>query len=98
LELVEDLSEYWGLNKNNTVKLTDNIPFNEATLLKLNCDKSLAFLNWHSTLYYKECVKIIADWYKAFYDNSGIDMYELTKNQIEYYVGQATKQDLQWTN
>ncbi len=97
-ELVQDLAELWGLDKYNATKLTDNVPFKEATLLKLNCDKSLAYLNWHSVLYYKECVKIIADWYKAFYDNNAIDMYELTTNQIEYYVSQATKQDLQWTH
>ena len=96
-ELVQDLAELWGLDKYKATKLTNNIPFKEATLLKLNCDKSLSYLNWHSALYYEECVKIIADWYKAFYDNCGINMYELTTKQIEYYVRQASKQDLQWT-
>ena len=97
-ELVKDLATLWGLNKDKVIKLTDNIPFKEATLLKLNCDKSLAYLNWHSVLYYEECVKLIADWYKAYYDKKDINMYELTKNQIQYYIVQATKQNLQWTH
>ena len=43
-ELVQDLAQLWGLDKNNAAKLTGNVPFKEATLLKLNCDKALATL------------------------------------------------------
>ena len=95
-ELVQDLAEFWGLNRNNAAKLTGNIPFKEATLLKLNCDKALAYLNWHSTLHYKECVHYIADWYKAFYVQKNVDMYRLTTRQIEAYMECASKQNLEW--
>ena len=37
-ELTQDLAKEWGLNPNNAAKITGNIPFKEATLLKLNCD------------------------------------------------------------
>ena len=65
-QLVQDLAELWGLDRNTAARLTGNVPFEEATLLKLNCDKALAYLDWHSTLHYEECVHFIADWYKAF--------------------------------
>lgn len=96
-ELTQDLAERWGLDKDNAAKITGNIPFKEATLLKLNCDKALAYLNWHSTLHYEQCVDLIAEWYKAYYVEKRNDMYELTKRQIEYYTEEARKQGLAWS-
>ncbi len=96
-ELAQDLSQRWGLNKDEAVKITDNIPFKEATLLKLNCDKALAYLNWHSVLHYTQCVDIIAEWYRAYYVENNDDMFYLTQSQIEYYIEQAQKQNLLWT-
>lgn len=39
-ELLIDLSKYWDF------KVTGNIPFHEAGLLKLNCDKALFYQIW----------------------------------------------------
>lgn len=96
-ELTQDLAERWGFDKNKAAKLTGNLPFKEATLLKLNCDKALAYLNWHSTLHYEQCVKLIADWYHAYYVDKCSDMYRLTMEQINYYIEEATLQGLVWT-
>jgi len=97
LQLVKDLAVQWGLNSEDMVKLTGEIPFEEAKLLKLNCDKALAYLNWHSTLHYDQTVKLITDWYKPFYIQNEIDMLDLTLAQIKYYIAEATKQGLNWT-
>lgn len=98
LELVGDLAELWGFNRDMVVKLTGNVPFHEATLLKLNCDKALAYLNWHSTLNYNQCINFIADWYKDFYINKSENMYNLTVKQIEKYTEEAVKQQINWSN
>jgi len=95
-ELVLDLATLWGLDKDKAVRLTGNAPFSEATLLKLNCDKALAYLHWHSTLHYEECVRFIADWYKAYYVENRQDMFELTEKQIEAFQALASKQNLTW--
>ena len=95
-QLVQDLAGLWGLDRNTAARLTGNVPFEEATLLKLNCDKALAYLDWHSTLHYEECVHFIADWYKAFYTNVDVDMYSLTTAQIDSYVRTAGAQHLKW--
>ena len=95
-ELAQDLAVLWGLNPDEAVKLTGNVPFKEATLLKLNCDKALAELNWHSTLQYDKCVRFIADWYRVFYLEQNKDMYKLTISQIDEYVAEAKKQQLEW--
>lgn len=97
LQLVKDLATLWGLDANAIVRLTGNIPFHEATLLKLNCDKALAYLDWHSTLHYEECISFIAEWYKTFYVEKQTDMYSLTKRQIEKYTESAYNQNLKWT-
>lgn len=95
-ELVQDLAVLWGLDKNKAAQITGNVPFKEATLLKLNCDKALAYLHWTSTLHYEECVKFIADWYRAFYIEKDKNMYALTVNQIEKYMNSARIQNIEW--
>lgn len=96
-ELTQDLAEYWNLDKNKASKITDTIPFKEATLLKLNCDKALSYLKWHSTLHYEQCVKMIADWYKAYYFEDRDDMLKLTEKQIIFYTREAINQKINWT-
>ncbi len=97
LELLEELSEYWDfVDTDNAYKVTDNVPFHEAGLLKLNCDKALFHLNWEANLYYKECVKLVGEWYFSFYKEEK-DMFELTLSQISSYEKIATKRGLDWT-
>ena len=97
LQLVKDLASQWGFMGDEIVKVTGEVPFEEAKLLKLNCDKALAYLNWHSTLHYEQTVQLISDWYKSFYQNKEDNMLTLTMNQIEYYIVEAQKQGLNWT-
>ena len=97
LELVRDLATLWGIDPQQAVQITGNVPFREATLLKLNCDKALAYLNWQSTLKYEECVRFIADWYKAFYADTESDLYQLTVSQINEYMNRAKEQHIGWT-
>lgn len=68
VELLADLSRYWGFeDAKEAYKITDNIPFHEAGLLKLNCDKALFFLKWECTLFYEETIRLIGDWYSSYY-------------------------------
>lgn len=85
LQLVKDVAENWGMDAEQCVKITGQVPFEEAKLLKLNCDKALSYLGWHATLDYKETVDYITDWYGAYYKNSHCDMFELTQKQITEY-------------
>lgn len=95
-ELTRDLAQEWGIDPDKAARITGDVPFKEATLLKLNCDKALAYLNWHSTLHYSQCVHIIAEWYKAFYIEKCKYMYRLTVSQINYYMQEASREGLLW--
>lgn len=95
LQLVQDLATLWGMNPDEAVKVTGQIPFEEAKLLKLNCDKALAYLQWHSACTYKQTVKLIVDWYAAYYKGAD-NMFALTNRQIEFFEQCAKDEALNW--
>ena len=96
-DLLIDLSKYWHYeNPKDSYEVTANIPFHEAGLLKLNCDKALGYLNWQATLDYKDTIKFTSEWYYDFY-KTDMDMYEKTIEQIEEYENLARGRDLLWT-
>ena len=96
-ELLEDLSKYWHFDDvSNAFTVTDNVPFHEAGLLKLNCDKALFYLKWQANLEYTQTIKFTSEWYYDFYENKA-DMYAKTIEQIVEYEAIAKSRNLQWT-
>ena len=96
-ELLHDLSAYWHFeDASDAFTVTDNIPFHEAGLLKLNCDKSLALLRWQAALDYRETIKFTSEWYYEYYKND-IDMMAKTISQINAYQNTANAKGLLWT-
>lgn len=96
LELLKDLRTHWDNGRaEDAYTVTDNIPFHEAGLLKLNCDKALFDLRWEATLKYADCVKFVSEWYYAYY-NKKADMFELTNAQIVEYEEHAQSRGIQW--
>lgn len=93
-ELITEFVEIWGDSKWYT--LNADSEKKEATLLKLNCDKALHYLKWHTILSFEETVKKTANWYKTFYDSKK-EMYDFTMQQIEEYIDLARKRGLVWT-
>jgi CDP-glucose 4,6-dehydratase len=95
LELLTDLSHYWHFDgQESAYRITNDIPFREAGLLKLNCDKALFHLKWEPTLEYEDCVKFVSEWYYGFYHSS--DAFEMTLQQIEQYEVRAAQRSLFW--
>jgi len=96
-ELIEEMQKYW-----QDVKWKDesgNVPFHEAGLLKLNCDKALFDLDWEPTLNFEETVKFTAEWYKSYYSNTTYDnTIKISKDQIKHYTEIAIKRNRIWTN
>ncbi|MCE0558575.1 CDP-glucose 4,6-dehydratase [Motilimonas sp. E26] len=95
-ELLYDLSSFWNFERTSDAYLvTDNIPFHEAGLLKLNCDKALFNLKWEANLNYQQCIKFVSEWYYKFY-NEDCDMLSFTIEQIRIYQKEATAKNIQW--
>jgi len=97
VELLNTLGQNYGFKDINLAyQITDNIPFHEAGLLKLNCDKALFYLKWESNLYYFETIKLISDWYLKFYKENS-DMFDYTIEQISFFENIAIERTRSWT-
>ncbi len=96
-QLLEDLSVYWNFDDSKEAFcVTDNIPFHEAGLLKLNCDKVLFYLKWQSNLEYKDTIRFTSEWYYDFYKNREKNILDKTLEQINEYEKIAKERELQW--
>jgi len=96
VDLLLDLSKYWNIqDPSKAYKITDDIKFHEAGLLKLNCDKALFSLKWLPTLSYEKLIEFTGSWYFNFYNDQG-NMLECTISQIEDYEQIAVHKEIQW--
>ena len=97
VELLKNLSEYWYFESvSDAFTVTGNIPFHEAALLKLNCDKALTLLQWQATLQYQDTIEFTSKWYYNYYKNNG-DIMQQTIQQISEYENIAKLKSLKWT-
>ncbi|MDI1270373.1 MAG: CDP-glucose 4,6-dehydratase [Polaromonas sp.] len=98
VELLGDLGGRWGFDSSDQAySVTADIPFHEAGLLKLNCDKALLELKWVPNLDYAETIRLTGDWYTAFYKEKA-DMYALTMDQISTYERAGIERDRAWSH
>jgi CDP-glucose 4,6-dehydratase len=98
VSLLGDLRKHWAQDPTGEAYcITGHVPFHEAGLLRLNCDKAAFSLKWEASLNYADCIEMVGRWYSNFYSGSPIDAYELTLAQIEQYESAAVHRDLPWT-
>lgn len=95
VDLINDVFNYWDKDF-ESYQITGNIPFHEAGLLKLNCDKSLMHLRWTPTLHYDECVKFVGEWYSSYYLH-GSNVKQVTNRQINEYTLLAVERGNEWS-
>lgn len=97
VELIDDLGRHWGIaNTDDIYRITGDIPFHEAGLLKLNCDKALYHLQWRPNLDYDETIQMVGEWYRAYYRENR-DMYNYTLDQLETYEQLAQERGRIWS-
>jgi len=94
-KLIEEMSSYWSQIRWKDVS-NSKVNAHEAGLLKLNCDKALFDLEWHSTLHFKDTVKMTVEWYKEYYQNIDKSMYDFSINQIKEYTEVARLNNISW--
>lgn len=95
--LLEDLSRFWHFESvEQAYQITGNIPFHEAGLLKLNCDKALFHFRWLPTLDYEQLIDFTSSWYYAFYKEK-MQMWNFTSDQIDTYEKLAQQKQIRWT-
>jgi CDP-glucose 4,6-dehydratase len=96
-ELIIEMSKHWShIRWNDILTIQKNQDFNEAGLLKLNCDKALSDLKWLPSLNFDETVKMTVNWYKNFYENPDVSVLNLSRNQINEYAKYAKSKEVLW--
>ncbi len=96
-EILEDMSVRWNFaNSKDAYKITGDIKFYEASLLKLNCDKAMFYFQWKAVLDYNSLLEYTSDWYYEFYKNKP-DMFAYTIKQIQGYQNLASLKNISWT-
>ena len=84
IDVVKELSKSW-VKSNWEIKLDKN-NYSETKLLKLNCDKSLALLNWQPNLDFQTTMELTSSWYYDFYNKKNFNVLEKCQNQIKKFV------------
>lgn len=96
LQLLSSLSSVWGHGSpDEAYRVTADLPFHEAGLLKLNIDKALLSLGWEPNLSYAECVSFTGRWYRDVVQ-AGANARDLTISQITEYEGFAKDRGRAW--
>lgn len=96
VELLETLASIWGFKPGEVpVAVVADIPFHEAGLLKLNCDKALLALRWEPTLHLDECLQMTGEWYRRFYREKA-GALELMNEQLALYENFANERHRVW--
>ena len=95
--LIDEMARYWEKVKWLDIS-QDHEVVHEAGLLKLNCDKALFDLSWQPTLEFEDTVRMTVEWYKQFYQNETLSMYDTTVNQINEYKNFGRQRGIQWAS
>ena len=94
-ELVDSMANYWSGAQWEDVSVQDDA-LHESGLLKLNCDKALHHLRWHSVWDFEETVARTTQWYAHFYEHKKEPMADYSLRQIDAYIESAREKGVQW--
>lgn len=81
-DVAQKVVKYYGKGEVVVHKRDD---LHEANLLMLNIEKAEKVLGWKPTYTADEAIEKSVLWYKNFYENNDMDMFEFTLQQIEEY-------------
>ncbi|GAA2405285.1 CDP-glucose 4,6-dehydratase [Actinomadura vinacea] len=86
----------WGRSSGPITFGSDPQAFPEASILRLDSSKAGSVLGWESVWSVERCLQMTADWYRAYYERSAPDMFDLTIAQIEKYESDAAAGGSGW--
>lgn len=90
-EVVNNVKKHWD-KIDYDINKDINQP-HEANLLKLDCSKAHILLKWKDVWESETTFEKTVKWYKSYYEN---DKTVLTKNDLEAYITDAKKKNIEW--
>jgi CDP-glucose 4,6-dehydratase len=94
-ELADSMAKYWDRVRWVDISRQYDGPY-ESSLLKLNCDKALHYLQWRAIWGFEETVRETALWYRQFYEEPQSSIADFSFNQIISYASKAREEGLMW--
>lgn len=85
--LVQQFATFWG--KPADIRI-EPAALHEAHFLCLDASKAKALLNWHPALNTQDALKLTAEWYKAYHENSS-NAAEWINQQIVHYATKTSE-------
>ncbi len=92
-EIVKKSCKIWGDGK---YKIKSDKKLHEARLLRLDTGKSQFKLGWKPVYNANEAIEKTMQWYREYYTNKKIDMYDYTAGYIKQYIDEALRSGLDW--
>jgi CDP-glucose 4,6-dehydratase len=90
LELLAALGNHWDFGNQTERFLVDgSTHFEEAMVLKLNCDKASTLLGWRPVLEFADTARLTASWYDRFYHGDVSSLVAFTRGQIREFAALA---------
>jgi CDP-glucose 4,6-dehydratase len=87
-DVAETLQRNWPQAKIEVSKEVDALR-KETAILKLNCDKAYAKLNWKPRWNFAQAMQATSDWYRHWAE--GRDIWDLTSSQIKVFSDDAVQ-------
>lgn len=95
-DVIDALAQTWSGTSAHTV-VSGHSNSAEAGLLKLNCDKAFARLDWRPTMDFAETIEMTGKWYDTYYGPAQrASMLPVTAGQIEAYETLARTRGVAW--
>lgn len=92
-EVAQKVVDVWGKGK---VEVGSSDGLHEATLLQLHIEKADKILGVRPVYDVDAAIKVTTEWYKQHYTTK-TDMYEFSQMQIDEFLSEAKKQNLEWS-
>ncbi|MBN2713509.1 MAG: CDP-glucose 4,6-dehydratase [Planctomycetes bacterium] len=95
-ELVEEVVKAWGSGSWLDASQKQTGSPKEAKALRLANEKAENILSWRTALDFRETIKYTTDDYRAFINNSGVELREIATSRIKTYTEAAAAQGIAW--
>ena len=91
-EVIKNVKKYWDKIDYEINRVPNQL--HEANLLKLDCSKAHILLKWNNVWDSEKTFRKTIHWYKSYYEE---DKTILTKNDLDNYILDAKKKNIEWT-
>jgi CDP-glucose 4,6-dehydratase len=94
--VIENIKTCWSAVDFEVIKNKKQL--HEANLLKLDCSKALAYLQWKPVWQFTQTIAYTTKWYKDFYSLPNQNIKERSLSDLNQYIDDAKANNLVWTN